>query len=282
MYRIFAGVITTLVLATPFLFSAPRKVKVHGHRGARAVLPENTLPAFEYAIKAGVNVLELDMAVTKDNVVVVSHDPTLSAPVCTGPRDHVPIHELTLAQVHQYDCGAKQNPLFPNQKPVPGTRMPTLDEVFAIAQVHPVEFNIETKISPDKPNLAPSPEEFANLVLAVVRKYKLEDRVILQSFDYRTLHAMKKLAPEIRRSALFSAGQDPFPDIAKRAEAGIVSPHYSLVTKEKVDAAHHAGLQVIPWTPNTPEDWQKMLNAGADAIITDDPARLIAFLNAKQ
>src|SRR5438445_8755121 len=105
------------------------QIQVHGHRGARAVRPENTLPAFEYAIAQGVDALELDMAVTRDNVIVVSHDPVLEAPVCTGPVPKAVIRELTLAQVREWDCGAKANPAFPKQQAVPGTRVPTLEEV---------------------------------------------------------------------------------------------------------------------------------------------------------
>src|ERR1041385_5659182 len=102
----------------------PHAVQVQGHRGARAMRPENTLPAFEYAIAAGVDALELDMAVTKDSVLVVSHDPEFRAPVCTGPRDRVAIHSVTLAELRQWDCGANRNPLFAKQQPVPGTKMP--------------------------------------------------------------------------------------------------------------------------------------------------------------
>src|SRR5947209_1029384 len=108
------------------MFGWSQTIAVHGHRGARAMRPENTMPAFEYAIAQGVDALELDMAVTKDGVVVVSHDPELRPPVCTGPRDRAVIHTLTLAEVRQWDCGAKQNPLFKTQQPVPGTRIPTL------------------------------------------------------------------------------------------------------------------------------------------------------------
>src|SRR5512140_1336950 len=113
--------------------------------------PENTLPAFEYAIAAGVDALELDMAVTKDNVLVVSHDPELRAQVCTGPRDKAVIHELTLAQVREWDCGAKQKPAFPKQQAVPGTKMPTLEEVFALAPKGKFLFNIETKSFAQRP-----------------------------------------------------------------------------------------------------------------------------------
>src|SRR5436305_9350084 len=105
--------------------AAPSQILVHGHRGARGVRPENTLPAFEYAIAQGVDALEMDMAVTKDSVIVISHDPILEPPVCTGPQPRAIIHQLTLAEVRQWDCGAVRNPKFPLQQPVPGTRMPT-------------------------------------------------------------------------------------------------------------------------------------------------------------
>jgi glycerophosphoryl diester phosphodiesterase len=119
------------------------------------------------------------------------------------------------------------------------------------------------------------------MVLAKVREYGLEKRVILQSFDFRTLIAMKKLAPEIRLSALTETDLRDFAAIAKEAEAGIVSPNFHLVTPEKVEAAHRAGLQVVPWTVNTPQDWDRMAKAKVDAIISDDPAELIAWLKSR-
>src|SRR5579883_3114751 len=144
---------------------APRRILVHGHRGARAMRPENTLPAFEYAISIGVDALELDMAVTRDNVIVVSHDPYLQPPVCSGPRPKTAIRELTFAEVRQWDCGKIRNPQFPKQTPLPGTRMPSLDEVFDLAPRGRFWFNIETKSFPDHPELTPPPEEFSRMVL---------------------------------------------------------------------------------------------------------------------
>jgi len=261
---------------------APHKILVHGHRGARARRPENTIPAFEYAIQHGVDALEMDMAVTKDNVIVISHDPVLHPPVCSGPQPSAVIHELTLAQVRAWDCGAVQNPRFPTQQPIPGTRMPTLDDVFRLASQGTFDYNIETKSFPDKPQFTPSPEEFVGLVLEKVREYHLEKRIILQSFDFRTLRAMKRLAPEIRLSALTESDPRDFPAIANEAEADIVSPDYHLVTPEKVAAAHAAGLEVVPWTADTPADWDRLIAARVDAIITDDPAELIAYLKSKR
>jgi glycerophosphoryl diester phosphodiesterase len=115
-------------------------------------------------------------------------------------------------------------------------------------------------------------------VLEIVQRHKLEQRVILQSFDFRTLHAMKKIAPRMRLSALYEGKPKSFVAIAKEAGAEIVSPNYKLVTKEEVASAHRAGLKVIPWTANTPEDWKRLIDCGADEIITDDPAALIAYL----
>ena len=256
-------------------------IQVHGHRGARAMRPENTLPAFEYAIAQGVDALELDMAVTRDGVIVVSHDPELRAPVCTGPRDRVAIHSLTLAEVREWDCGKKQNPMFATQQTVPGTKMPTLDEVFALAPKGKFLFNIETKIFVERPELSPPPDEFVRLVLAEVRKHHLEARVILQSFDFRTLHEMRKVAPEIRLAALYSGPTRDFVQIGKEAGAQIVSPEHHLVTVEQVRAAHAAGFEVLPWTANTPEDWARLAAAGVDGIISDNPAALIAYLKGR-
>jgi len=257
------------------------KILVHGHRGARAIYPENTLPAFEYAIHQGADVLEMDLAVTKDNVLVISHDPHLNPEICTGPHPGIAIRELTLAELKQYDCGALKNPHFPKQQPVPGTHIPTLDEVLNLSRLGTFQFNIETKSFPDRPELTPPPQEFARLMLDRIRKHKVESRVIMQSFDFRTLHAMKKLAPEIRLAALYEGSPRPFVDIAKEAGATIISPYYELVTPEQVKASHAAGLQVVPWTANTPQIWQMLIDAGVDAIISDDPAALIEYLKSK-
>jgi len=142
--------------------------KCHGRSRCKAIAEpapcgRKTLCRIEYAIAAGVDTLELDLGVTRDNVVVVSHDPYLEPPVCFGPQPKAAIRELTLAEVRRWDCGAKQNPGFPASRLYLGHGSPTLDEVFALAPKGKFEFNIETKIFAEKPELAPSPEEFARL-----------------------------------------------------------------------------------------------------------------------
>lgn len=270
----------TLLVLGPVAAPPPR-IEVHGHRGAPAVLPENTLPAFEHAIEAGADVLELDLAVTSDNVLVVSHDPVPNPQICRGPRPGAAIRELTLEEVRRYDCGSLGHPQFPAQQPVPGARIPTLDEVLALAPRGAFHFNLETKSFPDKPRYTPPPEEFARLLLDAVRKRGLAARVIVQSFDFRTLHAMKRLAPEIRLSALWGKGPRDLVSIAREAGAQIVAPQHKLVTPEEVERAHQAGLRVVPWTANTPADWDRLIAARVDGIITDDPAALIRHLQGR-
>ncbi len=284
-------------------------ILVHAHRGGRAARPENTIPSFEYGIKNGADVLELDLAVTKDNVLVVSHSPYLTQPASDDPRiaaalrnerrcvgPELPagtlIHSLTLAQLKQYDCGALTVPGFPHQVAVPHTTIPTFDEVLDLAPQGKFEFNVETKIFPNRPEITPSPEEFVAMIDQAVKRRHLESRVILQSFDFRTLHAMRALDPKIRLSALFGQakydgmmgitdGDKSFAHVAKISGADILSPDQSLVTPEEVEVAHKAGLQVAPYTVNTVEDWKKMADAHVDAIITDDPAGLLQWLRAQ-
>ncbi len=205
---------------------------VIGHRGVRGIRPENTIPAFEYAIDAGANGIEFDVALTEDDALVISHDP-----------------------------------------PPPGARLPMLDEVFDLAPRGDFVFVVEIKTFRDRQ------ERFAGLVLAAIRRHGVEARAIVHSFDFRVLREMKRLAPEIRLSALYAGPPRSFVRIAE--EAGgvpIVAPQRRLVTRRKVEAAHRAGIEVLTWTVNKPKDWARLAAAGVDGIICDDPAALIAWL----
>jgi glycerophosphoryl diester phosphodiesterase len=294
---------------------APRRIEVQAEMGGEGLRPGNTLPAFRYGIDAGADAIEMDMQVTKDNVIVISHDPILHPPYCTGPKPEAVIHELTLAEVKKWDCGGIQYPGLTRQQVMPGTPMPTLDEVFALGASSKVLFNIETKITPRRrtleearqvlltlvdpkpsgealdrrarglmqqgPEQTPAPEEFARMVLAEISKYHLESRVILESFDFRTLVAMKKLEPRVQLSALCAGPNLDFVKIGQESGAGIISPLYTFVTAEQVRAAHGAGLRVLPWVANEPADWDRLIAAGADSILTDYPADLIEYLRQR-
>jgi glycerophosphoryl diester phosphodiesterase len=270
-----------LLLGASITMAAP--IQVHGHRGARAMRPENTIPAFEYAIEEGVDALEMDVAVTQDDVLVISHDPVLNPEICRSLAGSNIIRELTFAELRKWDCGSLVNPRFPRQMPVPGTRIPALEEVLSLAGSGHFLFNIETKIFKDQPQYTPTPERFAELLLRAIDRHHLRSRVIVQSFDFRTLQAMKKLAPDIRLAALDEDEKlENFVAVARGAGAQIISPEKGLVTPSRVVAAHDAGLQVIPWTANTPREWDALTAAGVDAIISDDPAALIAYLKQKK
>ncbi len=278
--------LASLLMLTGMLM-APSEIQIHGHRGCRALRPENTLPAFEHALKLGVDVLELDMAVTKDNRILVSHDPHISQKICRhwdGRRltSEVAIRSLTLQEAQRFDCGAIQNPDYPKQVPVPGTAPPTLEQVFELARAYPkVQFNIETKIFAKEPELTPSPQEFARLVVEVVRKHKLESRVIVQSFDPRTLREVRKIAPKIRLAMLSEDGVG-YIELAQEMGAEIVSPRYTKLTAADVKRAHALKMQVVPWTANDEASWKNLVDMGVDAIITDDPEGLARFLGRRK
>ena len=275
-------------------FASP-KIEVHGHRGARAMRPENTIPAFEYAIEAGADVLEFDLAVTKDDQILVTHDLEISPEICLAPGGkkidgkHGPaIRSLTLAEAQAYDCGTLKNPRFAKQVPVPGTRMPTFAQVFELVKnsknpnAARAQFNIETKIVPTRPDLSPEPAPFVRQILAVVDQFGMRSRVILQSFDQRTLVEMKKLAPKLRTSALVSDNfMADWVGLARAAHADFISPDSDWIDRAAIDKLHAAGVKVAPWTVNDAEGWDRMVKLGADAVITDDPAGLIAYLKAK-
>ncbi len=270
----------------------PSQPLIHGHRGARSILPENTLPAFQYALDNNIDVLELDLAVTADKILVVSHDPHINSDICLDPKGNKIIkppfiYSLTLSEVKKYDCGSLKNQKFPKQKPVRKEKIPTLQEVFDLVakskspHAQKIEFNIETKIFPNSPEASPSPEEFAKLVQEITEKNNLTSRVIVQSFDYRSLRAIKKLNPKIRTSQLISDNLIDLAALAKASSVDIISPYWEWITKEEVEKLHEIGVKVAPWTANDPTAWKKLIDMNVDAIITDDPVSLQSYLKNK-
>lgn len=292
--------------------SAAPALDLQGHRGARGLLPENTLPAFAKALEIGVTTLELDTAVTRDGVIVVSHDATLNPDITRGhdgqwiQRKDISIHDLTWSELQQYDVGrikpdSAYAARFPLQLPVDGTRMPRLIDVFAQVRRSGnelVRFNIETKISPEHPQRTLPPEAFARALIALVRAEKLESRVTIQSFDWRSLQVVQREAPQI--ATVYLSAQQPWqdniraggetspwtagfhisryggslPQLVKAAGGKVWSPYYGEITVETVREAHRLGLKVVVWTVNDPGDIARMLDLGVDGIISDYPDRL--------
>jgi glycerophosphoryl diester phosphodiesterase len=265
---------------------------IHGHRGARWSRPENTIPAFIFAVENGASTLELDMHVTSDGVIVITHDPFLNPKLCVDKdgkaiSGDLLVHKMTLAQLQTYDCGRLKNPKFPTQQPVPKTPIPTLDSLFTwiekskMPAAKKVRFNIETKSEEDHPEYTPQPDKFVRMFLEVVKKHKMMNRVILQSFDYRTLKIARKLEPKLPLSVLVEYRPGPAAALVKLMrdnDAQILSPDYSWLTDEDIKAIHELKAQVIPWTVDDENDWKRLIKFGVDGIITDNPKGLADYL----
>ena len=237
----------------------------------------------QYAIERGVNTLEMDVSVTKDNVLVLSHNPHLLPEICLTPEglstSEIPIRSLTLKQLQKFDCGSLRNPRFPKQVTVPGTPPPTLMEVFHLGEIlsnGKIHYNIETKIALDwDPALTPTPEQFAALINKAITAAGVDKRTIIQSFDTRTLTALRNMGSQVRTALLVGADRKDVDSKkligeAKRIGADIVSPEWHLVTPSLVKAAHAAGVAVIPWTINDREAMHKVIAANVDGMISDD------------
>jgi len=265
-----------------------KKLAIHGHRGSRGTHPENSIPAFEEAARAGADVLEFDMQLTADDVVVISHDSVITGQHCKDARGLVvkkpiAIRSIPLAKVKTFDCGNIAQERFPEQRRIPKTRIPTLDEVLTWKAQHApaLEMNIETKMEAPEPRWVPDPQHFVTKILEILRKHNAVEKAILQSFDFRTLEVAKKLEPKLRLSCLFEK-EKAFCEPTAKVGAAFASPFIALVTPEEVAKCHAQGIAVVPWTLNSEAEWQVALAAKVDGIITDYPRKLIHYLGEKK
>jgi glycerophosphoryl diester phosphodiesterase len=318
MVHIRAGAMLAGLLAV-LAGSAAMAFDLQGHRGARGLAPENTLAAFARALEIGVTTLETDLAVTRDGVIVLSHDPVLNPVIVRGPDGQwlaapgPAIHGLTLAELKLYDVGrikpgTRYAQTFAGQVSVDGERIPTFAELIDLTRRmgKTPRFNIETKLDPDKPGETLDAKAFARVVVEAVRAAGLQARVTIQSFDWRTLVAARSLAPEIetvcltwsktlapreegnsRRASPWLAGLDPVlqggsvPRTAALVGCGTWSPFFRELTAADMEQARAVGLKVMPWTVNAPDDMARMIDMQVDGLITDYPDRARAVMAAK-
>lgn len=290
---------------------------LEGHRGARGLAPENTMAAFHRALAIGVTTIETDMAVTRDGVIVMAHDPDLNPAIvrdasgqwlsARGPA----IHSLELSKLRTYDIG-RLNPnddyakLLPQQSASDGERYPTLDELIALVKPTTVRIDIETKITPTSGVTTVDPETFVRLVVERIRAADMAPRTTLQSFDWRTLVIARRMATEIETACLTSeatnfntvrvdaTGHSPWHaglaladyggSLAKLVQAAgcaVWSANAQSLTKERIDEAHGLKLKVLAWTVNDPAQMSRLIELGVDGLITDYPDRLAKLLEAK-
>lgn len=293
-------------------------IDLQGHRGARGLLPENTLSSFQKALELGVTTLELDIAVTKDGVLVIYHDQTLNPDITRdgsgrfleqrGPA----LHSLTWQQVQAYDVGRLKPGTeyarnYPEQQPLDGTRIPRLSDLFELVKRSgndKVRFAIETKLHPERPEETPAPEPFARAVVDEIRKAGVASRSQILSFDWRTLQAVQKIAPEIPTVYLsiqrrldniqaanpagspWTAGfqyrrHGSIPKMIKAAGGSDWSVFYNDLTPALLQEARALGLKVLVWTVNEPAQMQRMLDLGVDGLITDRPDLAIPILKRR-
>lgn len=268
---------------------------IHGHRGCAGLLPENTIPGFLKAVELGCDVLELDVVLSSDNEVVVSHEPWMSSVICLDPNDEpIPLdlerslnlYRMTLAQIQAYDCGDKANPKYPKQKLV-SAHKPSLREVveatdeFALfaGMVSP-SFNIEIKSDPDWYGIyQPQPSEYAKRIIHEVDELGITNRCIIQSFDPAILEVVHAERPDIL-TAFLVENEDGVKKNLKRLTFApqIYSPRFDLVAEKDLEKLREANIELVVWTVNAKKDIRRMLDLGVDGIISDYPDRVIAAM----
>ena len=260
-------------------------VDIQGHRGCRGLLPENSMIGFKKAIELGVHTLELDVVISKDHKVVVSHEPFMNHeialdlqgnPIAESEEKSFNLYQMPYDSIRQYDCGTKKHPRFPEQEKVKVAK-PLLSEVIEMAEASTkknISYNIEIKRKPAYDEVsAPKLEEFVRLVLEVVQKYDLGYRVNLQAFDLETLEEIKKQAPKIKLALLVGGNENMKTKLQQLSfQPEIMSPYYKLLTKDTIEEYQRRyGMKVIPWTVNTAKDMQQLIDWNIDGIITDYP-----------
>ncbi len=266
---------------------------LQGHRGCRGLYPENTIPAMMHALELGVNTLEMDAVVTGDGQVILSHEPFFNHEISTRPdgswveeadEKGLNIYTMPYDSVKRYDVGLKPHPRFPEQKKM-AVHKPLLSQVIDSVQAwcerenKPLPFfNIETKCMPATDSVYhPGPEAFVELLMQVIQAKGIEEKVIIQSFDFRTLRYMHEKYPAVRLAALVE-GYDSLTVAEQLVSLGftpaIYSPAHEKVTAYMVEDCRKAGMLLIPWTVNDPKDADKLKVLGVDGLITDYPDRI--------
>lgn len=270
------------------------KFDIQGHRGARGLMPENSIPAFLLALDSGVNTLELDLVITRDKQVVVSHEPWMLASICLSPQGDTllkkeerryNLYKMTAQEIAQWDCGSLGNTDFPKQTKLRVAK-PLLQDVIVAVENHiknfnryEVDYNLEIKSTPEGDDkFHPKPEIFSDLVYNLVDQYLPWERVVIQSFDFRVLRYWHEKYPDVRLAALVMNQKSVDENLSDLGFIpSIYSPYYKLITRDDVKALHEKKVRVIPWTVNEEKDMLSLKGMNVDGFITDYPDRAAKF-----
>ncbi|WP_044210361.1 glycerophosphodiester phosphodiesterase [Flammeovirga sp. OC4] len=269
----------------------PQVLDVQGHRGCRGVYPENTAQAFLKALELGVTTLEMDVVISKDKKVVVSHEPFFSHEIATSPNGQYiekedelnhNLYAMTYSEIKEYDVGLRKHLRFPNQKKFKAYK-PLLNEVIENAEkytssngINKPFYNIEIKRNPKYDNIYhPGVKEFVRLVLDEINQFDIKERVTIQSFDVGSLQEVKRVDPSLSLVLLIENTNSLEDNLQKLGFIPeIYSPYFEIVTEELATKCHQKNIKLIPWTVNEEDDILEMIQLNVDGIITDYPQRL--------
>ncbi len=287
--------IFALLVSTTLFAQAPLpRFDVQGHRGARGIQPENTIAGFLAALDTGVTTLEMDVVITADGQIVVSHEPWMSAAICSDSlgkpiteknEKRFNIYKMTYDQVRKFDCGSRGNEKFPEQQKLQAYK-PLLRDVIIAVENHiknfsryEVDYSIEIKSQKDwDGKFHPAPKDFSDRVFDLIDQYLPMDRVIIQSFDFRVLKYWHEAHPDVRLSALVDNLKTIDENIADLGfTPSIYSPEYKLLSKDEIRHCHELKMRVIPWTVNDVAEMLELKNWNVDGFITDYPNRAEKF-----
>ena len=270
---------------------------LQGHRGARGLLPENTIPAFMRALELGVDTLEMDATINAQGHVVISHEPWMSAIICSHAdgrpvlaeeQESLNIYTMDDAQVASFDCGSRRHPDFPRQQPRKASKPLLADLFLAVRQFEktsnrpPVRFNIEIKSLPEFDDIYHPPvDDYALALYQVVSDFGMLDRTAIQSFDPRALEATHRIDPSAETVWLISNGLSLSDNLAALSfKPDIYSPDYRLVDAELITQLHALDIKIIPWTVNAPESMKQLIEWGVDGLITDYPDTALELIQS--
>lgn len=258
----------------------PNNFDWQGHRGCRGLLPENSIQGFIHALSFPIQTLELDVVLTKDNVVLVSHEPWFSEEICDcAELENKNLYQLTYAEIKKVKCGNKPHPRFPEQQQL-ATYKPSLIDVVEAVKKYCADndrelprFNIELKSRPEWDfKYLPSTRDFVDRVYETIRGLGIEERTTIQSFDPRVLNAFMSMKTQLRFAFLTDENDDPLEQMeALKKLPHIYSPHYKTLDKQRIELIQKMKMEVIPWTVNTKHEMTELILMGVDGIITDYP-----------
>lgn len=283
-------VLTSFVIMSSTQSQDTRTLEVQGHRGARGLYPENSIAAFEHALKLGVHTLELDVVISKDHKVIISHEPFMSSDICLNSEGktieeseekNYNIYKLSYEEIKSFDCGSKVNKDFPSQAKM-SIYKPSLSDmvhhVEKISNTHAYNIEIKRRKSWDS-IMHPDYMQFADLVISEITELGIKDRTTVQCFDVETLQYLNKQYPSIKLVYLVHENKSFKKMLDKLGfKPHVYSPYYKLVNESLVAFCKKESIRLIPWTVNEKEDMQQLINIGCDGIITDYPDSLIQLL----